>query len=188
MDWPKHVKIRIAAAKIAAGGVIAYPTEAVWGLGCDPFNRDAVLRLLALKQRAADKGLLLIAAAAAQVAPLLHNLTTQQRQLFSQEQPHPTTWLVPETELTPSWIRGRFDSVAIRVTRHPVAAALCQVFGGPIVSTSANPSARPPAVTALTVRRYFPSGLAAITPGKIGDADKPSEIRHIVTGAVVRAG
>lgn len=188
MDWAKHIRIKLAAKQLAAGGVIAYPTEAIWGLGCDPFNRDAVLHLLALKQRSVDKGLLLIVSSLQQALPFLHELSPEQCQRLVEERSHPTTWLIPDSGVTPPWIRGRFNSVAIRVTRHPVAAALCQTFGGAIVSTSANPSERPPALNALTVRRYFPKGLAAVTPGTIGDADKPSEIRHIITDDVVRAG
>lgn len=173
---------------MASGEVIAYPTEAVWGLGCDPFNSLAVEKLLALKVRPVEKGLLLVAANVAQIEPFLRPLSVEQREKFIQPSEHPTTWLVPDHQLAPPWIRGRFNSVALRITQHPVAAALCHLFGGPIVSTSANPSSRSPALNSLTVRRYFPTGLAAITPGTIGSAKKPSTIRDIVSGQIIRAG
>lgn len=188
MDWAKHLKVKLAANSISLGEVVAYPTEAVWGLGCDPLNPYAVEKLLSLKARAADKGVLLVAANIAQVEPFLQQITTQQRKTLLEPRSQAITWLVPDTTVAPPWIRGRFDTVALRITSHPVAAALCNLFEGPIVSTSANPAGRLPALNPLTVRRYFPKGLGAITPGTVGDSDKPSEIRDIVSGQIIRQG
>lgn len=187
MNWFKHTKIQNAAKWLSVGEVVAYPTEAVWGLGCDPFNPHAVEKLLQLKQRPVEKGLILIAAHIEQFNPLLSALPPGQYNQLTESWPAPITWLVPANENVPPWIRGSHDSVALRVTDHPVAKALCQHFGGPIVSTSANPGSRREARTSLMVRRYFGDQLAAITPGQVGNSAKPSQIRDLASGKILRA-
>lgn len=179
-------RIQRAAHRLAAGGVVAYPTEAVWGLGCDPNNPEAVGRILALKHRPWDKGLILVAADIAQFAPLVERLDKGLQAQLTDSWPGPVTWLVPAAGLVPEWIRGRFDSVALRVTDHPIAAALSRAFGGPIVSTSANPAGKPAARSALGVRRYFRNQLDDITPGLVGERTRPSEIRDLLSGDVLR--
>ncbi len=186
MDWSNHTRIQIAAKWIALGEVVAYPTEAVWGLGCDPLNPQAVAKLLHLKQRPVEKGLILIAADILQLAPYLGGLDKEQYQTLNDSWPAPITWLVPASSAVPAWIRGQHTSVALRVTDHPVAAALCRAFGGPIVSTSANPGSRREARTALAVRRYFDGNLAAITPGQVGKQKKPSQIKDLISGLILR--
>jgi len=186
MDWSKHTRIISAAKWMALGEVIAYPTEAVWGLGCDPFNPQAVAKLLYIKNRPVEKGLILIAASIDQFQPFLKQLDGDRYQQLKDSWPAPITWLVPALNTVPAWIRGQHHSVALRVTDHPVAAALCKVFGGPIVSTSANPDSRREARSALAVRRYFKGQLAAITPGRTGQSAKPSQIRDLISGKVLR--
>jgi len=181
-DWA----IIRALRALREGAVIAYPTEGVWGLGCDPFNRDAVELLLALKRRPSAKGLILIAADATMFAPLLDPLPPSQRQQLEASWPGPNTWIVPDPDhLAPPWIRGRHDSLAVRVTAHPLAARLSQAFGAPIVSTSANPAGLAPALTPNAVRRYF-GGLVMIVPGSTGGGNTPSTIRDLATGRVLR--
>lgn len=188
MDWSQDPRIAQAAELMQRGKIIAYPTEAVWGLGCDPLNEAAVLRLLALKQRDYDKGLILVAADMAQLADYLRPLTPAQRELLSTSWPGPHTWIVPDTEQqVPEWIRGKFPSVALRVSAHPLVAALCRAFGRPIVSTSANPQGQPPAVLGEEVERYFGAGVAMVTPGAVGAQAKPTQIRDLLTGQIVRA-
>ncbi len=184
--WVRNARILRAARRLAAGGVVAYPTEAVWGLGCNPFDARAVLRLLELKGRAMDKGLILLAARETQLAPWLEPLPAAQRRQLAETWPGPVTWLVPNRELAPEWVTGRFETLALRVTDHPVAAALSLAYGGPIVSTSANPAGLAPARNALTVRRYFGSALDDITPGRVGQRREPSVIRDLATGRVLR--
>ena len=186
MDLSQHFRIGQAVHMLNGGGVIAYPTEAVWGLGCDPYDFLAVQRLLALKNRAVAKGVILVAANIEQVEPYLHGLTQAQRQPLVSSWPGPNTWLIPHNGTAPDWIRGRFDSVAIRVSAHPVVQGLCQAFGGAIVSTSANPQGKSPARQAWQVRRYFNDALDAIAPGNIGSSAKPSQIRDLLTGQVIR--
>jgi L-threonylcarbamoyladenylate synthase len=187
-DWSRNPRILRAANVVKVGGVVAYPTEAVWGLGCDPYDYESVHRLLALKRRPVSKGLILIAADMQQLEPFLTQIDDLQRQRLKQSWPGPVTWLVPNNGLAPPWITGAFSSVALRVTDHPVAAGLCRAFGGPIVSTSANPLGLAPARMPLTLRRYFGDALDDIAPGHVGARNKPSEIRDLATGRICRPG
>lgn len=177
-----------AAAALHHGGIIAYPTEGVWGLGCDPLDGEAVARLLDIKQRDWTKGLILVAADYAQLSPFIADLSPTMRERVLATWPGPVTWLLPAREHTPWWLRGRHDTVAVRVSAHPVVAALCNSFGGALVSTSANLSGRPPARTRLQVQRQFGGTLDYIMPGATGRQTRPTEIRDGLTGAVVRAG
>lgn len=176
------------ARTVQAGGIVAYPTEAVYGLGCDPQNEPAVRRLLALKRRPAGKGLILIAADFAQLAPFLQPLVPADQARLAATWPGPYTWLIPACADTPYWLRGRHDTLAVRVTAHPLAAALCRICGHALVSTSANFSGRPPARTALAVRRQLGRTIDALLPGPTGGAAKPTEIRDLRSGQQVRGG
>lgn len=175
-------------AALRAGGVVGYPTEAVWGLGCDPFNETAVRRLLALKQRPADKGLILVAADAAQLNGLVEwsALSTAQRTAVLSSWPGPNTWVVPATSRVPGWIRGSHDNVAVRVSAHPQVAALCRAFGGPIVSTSANPTGSPPPRTLDALDPALHSALDAVLVGHTGPLERPTAIRDARTGKLLR--
>src|SRR5690606_18310794 len=134
-----------AATALRSGGVIAYPTEAVWGLGCDPRNEAAVLRLLALKQREVDKGLILVGASEAQLTPYIDMLALDaaQRAAVLASWPGPHTWIVPASTQAPAWITGTHTGIAVRVSAHPTVIALCDAFGGALVSTSANRAGEP---------------------------------------------
>lgn len=180
-----------AARCIHQGGIVAYPTEAVYGLGCDPLNAAAVLRLLALKGRSVDKGVILIAANFAQIQPYISALTAEQKQQLDQTWPGPTTWLLPTNPAVPKWIRGEHDHaqgnrIALRITAHPLAKALCETTGYAIVSTSANFSNHPPAKSALTVRRYFDNKLDFILTGALGGLPKPTTIKDLISGKTTR--
>jgi L-threonylcarbamoyladenylate synthase len=175
------------AGVVRAGGVIAYPTEAVWGVGCDPWNEDAVYRLLALKARPVEKGLILVAGRMEQFDFLLDGLPSAWLAQLRQSWPGANTWLVPHQGLLPEWISGRHDSVALRVSAHPEVAALCALTG-PLVSTSANPAGRPAARSRLRVEQYFHGQLDALLGGALGGRRNPSLIRDLRTGQVVRPG
>lgn len=179
----------LAVVALRDGQVVAYPTEAVWGLGCDPWNEQAVLEILRLKQRPIEKGVILIAADIAQVEPFLEKLTAEQRQQviasWMDEAAPATTWLVPLTKNVPKWISGEHSQVAVRVTKHQQTQALCRVFGRPIVSTSANPSGEVSAVDAAMVRRYF-NNQVFVLEGATGGATQPSVIRDVGTGMILR--
>lgn len=183
MDW--HLKR--AAAILHEGGIIAYPTEGVWGLGCDPDNAEAVLHLLALKQRPWQKGLILIAADYEQLAPFVKASRIMVKRARA-TWPGPVTWILPTRDSTPQWLRGIHHSVAVRVTAHPVVTALCRRFGGALVSTSANIGGRPPARRRLQVQRNFGTDLDYIVPGPLGIQRGATEIRDARSGTVIRSG
>lgn len=174
---------------LAKGGVIAYPTEAVWGLGCDPFNQRAVEKLLALKHRPAHKGLILVAADLQQIAPLLVGLNNSQRQQLQDTWPGPVTWLMPDTQhWIPQCVKGSFATIAVRISAHPVVRDLCRAWGGPIVSTSANRSGEPALRSEWAMRRHPLLQVDYLIPGATQNRKKPSEIRDLQTGRVIRAG
>ncbi|MBK1693584.1 tRNA threonylcarbamoyladenosine biosynthesis protein RimN [Chromatium weissei] len=180
--------LRRAVRVLRHGGVVAYPTEAVYGLGCDPWNALAVARVLEMKQRDSAKGLIVIAAEIAQLLPFIGALPTERQLEIVASWPGANTWLIPALSTTPRWLTGQFDTLAVRVTAHPVAAALCRSYGGAIVSTSANRAARRPARTALQLRRALTLQPDCCLVGACGERRQPSIIRDAQTGRVVRAG
>ncbi len=181
-------QIRQAARALDGGGVIAYPTETVYGLGCKPLERSAVERLLALKTRPVEKGLILVAAELAQLRPYLDISDPRLLAKLQQSTPHPTTWIAPCCRTTPHWLRGQHDSLAVRLCRHPGVQALCRRVGDAIVSTSANPQGLEPARSAMKVRRYFGNEIDYLLAGPVPANARPSEIRELVSGRVVRPG
>jgi L-threonylcarbamoyladenylate synthase len=173
------------AKVVRDGGVIAYPTEAVWGLGCDPWNEDAVYRLLAIKARPVEKGLILVADNIRQFDFLLADLPQECQDRLGGTWPGPNTWLVPHQNRLPEWITGEHTSVALRVSAHPLVRELCALTG-PLVSTSANPAGRPAARTRLRIEQYFRGELDGVLGGALGGRRNPSLIRDLISGRVVR--
>jgi len=182
-----QLRLRQAADILIVGGVVAYPTESVFGLGCDPMNAAAVARINAIKGRSVNAGFILLASDKTQLAPYLaagSDIASEVQESW----PGPVSWVMPASSQTPPWITGNRDTIAVRVTAHPLAAALCSAFGGAIVSTSANRSGRAAARSVLQVRRRFGSTLDYILPGDTGKEALPSEIRDSRSGAVLRPG
>ncbi len=173
-----------AARLIQAGGVIAYATEYCFGLGCDPMNRAAVLRLLRIKRRSPAKGLILIAADTAQLAPYVEHIPPPVAATW----PGPNTWLLPPRAGTPRWINGNRARIAVRVTAHAQAAALCKTAGMAIVSTSANRAGGAPVRSYREALRRFKGAVDYVLPGLVGDAPTPTPIRDAVSGEIVRPG
>ena len=168
------------------GGVIAYPTEAVWGLGCDPFNKEAVYRILNIKKRPVEKGLILISGEEDHLEKWKHQLSESQYQRLTSKTSKPTSWVVPDTQITPEWVRGEHKSVAIRMIQHAQTTALCSGFGGVLVSTSANTAGNPPAVTQDEVKQYFEGQLDAIFDAPLGDNNQPSQVRDLISNVIYR--
>lgn len=199
-------QINTLANTLNNGGVFAYPTESVWGLGCDPFNESAVMKLLALKDRPLSKGVILVGADVAMVAPLLkhlpHAMQTQIIDSWSANSPasqQAITWLIPlhfTADKTnhaksiatpiPKWITGKHESVAIRVTPHPLVQKLCQAFGGLIVSTSCNPAGETPAKDLHTAKSYFGNQIDYLEAETLGYT-APSKIIDALTNQVIRS-
>ena len=178
-------RLRKLARSLRAGAVIAYPTEAVFGLGCDPSNEVAVRRILAIKRRPSSKGLILIAADFEQLRPWLLPLKPAHWAKIQQSWPGPVSWLLPAKPDTPDWLRGNHTTLAVRVTAHPIAAALCRAAGFALVSTSANRSGQPALKTALTTRRQLGLEIDAVVVESVGQARYPSTIRAL-DGTIIR--
>lgn len=175
-----------AIRTIRAGGILAYPTEAVYGLGCNPADLAAVQRILDLKQRPADKGLILMAANFAQLQPWLLPLAEAVQARVLPTWPGPVTWLLPVRAEVSPLIRGHHATLAVRVTAHPVCRELCLQLGHPLISTSANLAGQPPARSAAEVRQQFGSQVDYILDAPLGAQDQPTEIRHGLSGEIVR--
>jgi L-threonylcarbamoyladenylate synthase len=182
------LEISRAAEIVRGGGVIAYPTEAVFGLGCDPLNEAAVARLLKLKQRPREQGLILLAAEFAQLQGFLNPVPEEIMQRVMRAWPGPMTWLMPARHDVPLWLRGRFETLAVRVTAHPIAAQLCHEAGTALVSTSANITGQAPARSADAVRAVFDTRIDMVLDAPLGASDRPTEIRDALTDEIIRAG
>ncbi len=177
-----------AIEALQRGGIIAYPTEAVYGLGCDPHNTAAVMRLLALKQRPVEKGLILIASDIDQLRTYLAPVEASMWQRAMATWPGPVTWVFPARKTVPVALRGEHATLAVRVTAHPLVRMLCEAFGGALVSSSANIAGQPPARNVAEVQTQFPKGIEYILAGEVNAQAKPSEIRDIQTGNILRPG
>lgn len=176
-----------AARTIRSGGVVAYPTEAVFGLGCLPENANAVHRILRLKGRTTSKGLLLIAASYRQIEPLAELPTGEMRQTIEASWPGPVTWILRAKPGVPAWITGGRPAVGVRLTEHPIARALCERAGSALVSTSANVSRRPPIRRIWQLRREFGRSVDYVLGGPLGGLEAPTTIRDGRDGRILRA-
>ncbi|WP_028116939.1 L-threonylcarbamoyladenylate synthase [Ferrimonas senticii] len=177
-----------AGVTINQGGVIAYPTEAVFGLGCDPMNQAAVERLLQIKQRPVEKGLILVAASFGQLRPFVDESVldeARQQQIFSRW-PGPYTWVMPVRAGVPKWLTGQFDTLAVRVSDHPAVQDLCCAAGGPVVSTSANLSGQPALTLGGEVVEQLGHLLDGVVMGEVGGNLAPSTIMDARSGDILR--
>ena len=175
-----------AAEVIRSGGVVAYPTEACFGLGCDPRNTAAVRRILGIKRRPCTKGLIVIADRCSRLRRYVDFPAMARCKPILDSWPGRNTWLLPAATGVSRWLRGDHDTLAVRVTAHRDAARLCRLARTAIVSTSANRSGRRMITSAAGVRRAFGGELDFIVDGRIGTASAPSVIRDFETGEVVR--
>ena len=175
-----------AAEIIRDGGVIAYPTEGVWGLGCDPDNAQAVSKILQIKSRPMHKGLILIGSELEHISLYLKGLRDKDFDAIVQSKGKGISWLIPNNGNAEEIVSGGQATLVVRLTDHPVVTEICHAFSGAIVSTSANPSGQPPAISAEQVSNYFGDSLNMIVPGVLGGQNGPSEIRDIQTEKVLR--
>ncbi|MEN8175024.1 MAG: L-threonylcarbamoyladenylate synthase [Pseudomonadota bacterium] len=180
-------KLRRAARLLADGGIVACPTEAVYGLGCDPLQASAVQRILEIKGRRPGKGLILIASDPAQLSPYLLFPDPQRMSRVQATWPGPHTWVFDANPSIPAWITGGRNTVAARVTAHPLAAALCSAFGGALISTSANRSGGVPARSALQARLVFGNEVDLYLHGACGRLERPTPVRDARSGKLLRA-
>ena len=186
MNHCSYFKIRMASRAINQGKLIAYPTEAVYGLGCDPLNETAVVNLLSIKQRSVHKGLILIAADFAQLQPYINPSQAMIERILP-SWPGPITWIVPAQSWVPAYLKGKHQSLAVRVSAHPLVQQLCSTYGGAIVSSSANISKQAPARCALSVRKKFYTSDIHILAGATGAHKQANAIYDALDGQCLRA-
>jgi L-threonylcarbamoyladenylate synthase len=184
----KELTLDTALPALRAGGVIAYPTEAVWGLGCDPGHEAAVMKLLRLKQRPIEKGMILVAAELSQLDDWvrLHALPPERQTDVLASWPGAHTWILPAGPRAPRWITGEHSGIAVRISAHPLVAALCRAWGGPLVSTSANLAGKPPARTRAELDPALLPLLDGLIDGATGGLAQPTPIRDALSGQVLR--
>lgn len=185
MQLPSPFKIRMACRELNQGGIIAYPTEAVYGLGCNPLNLSAVQRILQIKQRPADKGLIIVGSRLSHLQPYT-SVVLEDNQSLQQTWPGPVTWILPARSTVPYLIRGRHAGIAMRLSNHPVTAAICESFGAAIISTSANLAKHPALRSASAVHAWFGNQVDMILHGDTDRTAQPSEIRDYLTGKILR--
>lgn len=178
--------IEDAAALLHAGGVLAHPTEGVYGLGCDPDNRVAFEKIFALKRRPPEQGVLLIAADFAQIEPWIADVPERALARARAAWPGAHTFIFPRSARVPEWVAGGHAGIALRITGHPPAAALCRAFGGPLVSTSANRHGHPPAMSVGDIRAIFGDEPDGVLDAPLGGLAHPTPITDAVTGAIIR--
>ncbi len=175
-----------ATAVIKAGGIIAYPTEAVFGLGCDPFNEQAVMKLLALKERRVEQGLILIASNVRQILPLIQPQDANDLARALKTWPGHATWIFPKSKFVPSWISGQYKSIAIRVSNHPTVKLLCNELDGPLVSTSANISKQADLNSIKRIQQTFNDKIGFYVDAPTGKEKQASIIRDAHTLRTIR--
>ncbi len=185
-DQSSHWKIRHAVYILKNGGLLAYPTEAVFGLGCLADNLSAIERLLQIKQRPIKKGLILLAADIEQLTPYLATISPNILAKILATWPGPNTWILPTDQETSPLIKGDFNSVAVRVSSHPIVRALCQQSQSAIISTSANITGKKMTYNIFNVRLQFQNKLDYILNGSLGTNHKPSIIKDALTDKIIR--
>lgn len=186
MDEPSREEIKQAVAYLREGKIIAYPTEAVYGFGCDPFNLNAISDLLQLKQRPIKLGFIIIAADWEHLEQFVQPIEPAALARVLSTWPGPYTWAFPPSPDVPYWLKGDYPTIAVRVTGHPVARALCEEFDGPIVSTSANLSGTPPVRDYQAMKIIFGDQVSMILTGKTGGEPRPTAIRDAISGEIIR--
>lgn len=183
---PNEDDISKALEVINKGGVIAYPTEAVFGLGCDPFNYSAVNRILGMKKRPLESGFILVASSWDQIEPFVEALLPASMWRVLETWPGPVTWIFPVRPEIPEWITGNRKTIAVRVSAHPVVQEICKRYGKAIISTSANIHGNAPARDARTVELIFGNTVDHIVKASVGNQISPTEIRNAITGEIIR--
>lgn len=180
----KLINVNDAHPILQRGGILAYPTEAIYGLGCDAFNQTAVESIYSLKEREGKKGFIVLISNWAQLTELTEAVTDEQHARISATWPGFVTWIFQAAPTLPRWLVGDQNTIAIRMSAHPTAHALATA--SPIISTSANLSGQPPAKTAEEIQQQFTTGIDAIVQGSLGSFSQPSPIYNVQSGLRLR--
>ncbi|QCI19008.1 Sua5/YciO/YrdC/YwlC family protein [Buchnera aphidicola] len=173
--------------KLYCKNIIAYPTESMFGLGCDPDSKTAVKKLLDLKKRSINKGFILVASNYKQIKAYIDEtqISVEQKKSMLNYWPGHFTFLVPPKPLVPNWLTGNFNTIAVRISNHFSIVKLCTIFGKPLISTSANFANMPPCRTKESVLKNFGKDFPLLN-GDIGSEKNPSKIINIMNGKLIR--
>ena len=185
-DGLENTSINAAIDTIKQGGLLVYPTEGVYGIGCDYRSQAAVERLLQLKQRPVEKGLILAASHVQQVLPLICPNNGDELARALKTWPGHNTWVFEASAEVPDWIRGAHSTLAVRVSAHPVIKQLCDGFGHAIVSTSANVTTHESVNDLQHIMGVFGAQVDYYLDLPLGGQTKPSQIRNAADGSTLR--
>jgi len=175
-----------AVAAVKSGKLIAYPTEAIYGLGCDPSNQVALEQLLKLKSRASNKGLILVASNVSQLKPFIDLQNPSLLEQASSSWPGPVTWIMPASDHCHPLLTGNRDTIAVRVSDHPVVRDLCDGCEHALVSTSANISGEKPLASIDEIEEAFDTAIAGVVAGSLGGLENATSIFDASTGVQLR--
>lgn len=181
---PSDFAIRHAAHIVNNGGVIAYPTDTIYGLGCDPNNPKAIETINIIKQRPLNRQFILLASDIGQLKPLIQ-ISRQQEQTVTQNS-EPTSWIVKASERAPSWLVDSSGSLTIRISKHSDVQRLCQALGHAIISTSANISGKTPAKNSFMLHKYFHHKVDKILVSDKKPTGRASRIIRLCDNYVIR--
>ncbi len=178
-------QLDLAVKTLQTGGIIAYPTESVFGLGCDASNLKAIERLLSIKQRSYKKGFIVLVSDIRYALPLLSPLSSVQIDKIDQTSVRATTWLINKrSDLSPLLV-GEHQKLAVRVTDNPIAKKLCELFAKPIISTSCNLNAKSTSSHVSYIRNKMILKVDQIVSGRCS-GQPPSQIIDLDSGVVIR--
>ena len=182
---PTPQNINQAADIIKNGGLIAYPTETVYGLGADPYNAEAIQKIFTAKGRVEDKGIILLIRGVDDLSRLVRAVSPTAQMLIEAFWPGPLTLVFrANPDLSPALLGGR-DTIALRHSSSPIATQLLTALGGPLTSTSANRSTEPPARSASEVQNALGEYLDLILDGGPSDSTIPSTLVDVSTDRTI---
>lgn len=176
--------IHAAASALHRGEIISFPTETFYGLGVDPYNHAAIELLFTIKQRDRKKPILVLINNLKQLEGLVKSVPQEYKPFIEKFWPGPLTLLFHASAKVPPIITGKTDVIGIRLTPHPVARKIIEIFGGPVTATSANPSGKEPASTAAEVYNYFGENIGPIVDGGKTKGNLCSTVISMLTGKI----
>jgi L-threonylcarbamoyladenylate synthase len=171
-----------ASEIIKNGGNAIYPTEGIYGIGCDPFNKSSVENIFDIKGRDLTKNFIILASNIKYLKRIIDNNLFKNKALIDGSF---TTWVVPTNKDCPLWLSAN-KSIAIRITNHPVVDELCENIGGPVISTSANCSNQKYTDNITAIENIFDGKIDCIVKGQLGNEKKSSMIKDILTNKILR--
>ncbi len=177
-----HKSASEAISILKNGGLIIYPTEGVYGLGCDALNEKSVKEVFKIKFRSHEKSFITICSDISQLDGLIHSDYMTDKKITKFDF---TTWIIPIDDSCPCWL-SKDDNIAVRISNHPVVKDLCNGLGKPLISTSANISNQEYENNLNHISKLFDKKVECIVEGKLGGKNTPSKIIDIVTGSVLR--